>query len=161
MLVKVRKGDTTGWGMVETFQVYRYGNHGTVTITGLVGADGKLTESYVFRGGEFIPASQIDEEMGIEKYIKAKKPFYMKLSEGFPVRVKASIDYTTGECVIDKSSCEVFQVSGREMSLNYGSVKLTRLLNIPDKMNVLMENVIKEVANCKGNRVAYIKSRFR
>lgn len=161
MLVKVRKGETSGWGMVETFQVYRYGNHGTVTITGLVGADGRLTESYVYRGGEFIPASQIDEEMGVEKYIKAKKPFYMRLSEGFPVRVKASIDYSTGECVIEKSTCEIFQVTGRELSLNYGSVRMTRLLNIPDKMNALMENVIREVANCKGNRVAYIKSRFR
>lgn len=161
MLVKVRKGEETGWGMVESFQVYRYGDHGTVTITGLVGSDGKLTESYVYRGGDFIPASQIEEEMGVDKYIKAKKPFYMKLSEGFPVRVKASIDYTTGECVWEKSSCEVFKVTGRELSLNYGSVRLTRILDIPEKMNPLMENIIREVANCKGNRLSYIKSRFR
>lgn len=161
MLVKVRKGENTGWGMVETFQVYRYGNHGTVTVTGIVGRDGKLAESYVYRGDEFIPASQIDEEMGVEKYIKAKKPFYMRLSDGFPVRVRASIDYVTGECIMDKSSCEIFQVSGRDTSLNYGSVKMTRVLNLPESIGALTENLIKEVANCKGNRVTYIKSRFK
>lgn len=161
MRVKLKKGETTGWGMVETFQTYRYENHGTITVTAVVRGDGELAESFVYRGGDFIPASQIDNEIGIEKYIAAKKPFYMKLSDGFIVKIKAWVDYSKGKCDLSKSSFEVYSVADKDIAVNTGTLLLTRVLNVPDTMTSLMNSLIRDVADCRGKRVQYIKSRFR
>ena len=160
MKVKIKKNKNGEWAMVETFQVYRYGNSGAITITGIVNTIGELTGSYVYRKEDFIPASQIEEEMGIEKYLNAKKPFYMKLSDGFVVKVRAAMNFSTRACDFSKSSCELYKVIGKEMGVTTGQLTLTRILEIPETLSELQTKLIKDVAECNGNRLEYIKSRF-
>lgn len=160
MKVKIKKNKNGEWAMVETFQVYRYGNSGAITITGIVNTIGELTGSYVYRKEDFIPASQIEEEMGIEKYLNAKKPFYMKLSDGFVVKVRAAMDFSTRVCDFSKSSCELYKVIGKEMGVTTGQLTLIRILEIPETLSELQTKLIKDVAECNGNRLEYIKSRF-
>lgn len=160
MNVKIKKDKNNEWGMVESFQVYKYDTHGTITATAIVGVNGELVKPFCYRKEEFIPASQIEEEMGIDKYLTAKKPFYSKVSEGFPVKIVSAIDFITGEIDKKKSYCDVFMVSSTKVAVNSGSIALSRVLNKPRSLELLCEDLIERVASCKGNREVFLKSRF-
>lgn len=160
MKVKIKKDKNNEWAMVESFRVYRYDGKGTITVTGIVDTTGRMSKPYCYKKMEYLPASQIEEEMGIEKYITAKKPFYSKLSDGFPVKVVAHIDFISGEVNMDKSYCELYTVSSRELSVDKGTLGLSRILNVSDDLHKLCEQLISMVAECKGNRENYLKSRF-
>lgn len=161
MKVNVRKGKTTGWGLTETFQVYRYADTGSISVTVVVGQDGRMAEPYVFRGGEFIPARVIHEEMGVEKYLTAKKPFYCKLQDGFVVRIKAGLNFNTGEYLPEKSSYDIYNATSSDMGVDKGVLTLTRILEITDYARELMENLTREVASCRGDREKFLLSRFK
>lgn len=160
MNVKIKKDKNNDWGMVESFQVYRYDSHGTITATVIVGVNGEIVKPYCFRKEEFIPASQIEEEMGIEKYIAAKKPFYSKVSEGFPVKIVAYIDFITGEIDRKKSYCDMFTVASTKVAVNSGSMCLSRILNMTESLERLCDGLIENVASCRGNREKFLKSRL-
>lgn len=161
MNLNIRKGESGEWGFVESFENYRYNDKGTVTVLLVVTHEGKLSTPYVFRGGDFIPASVIHEEMGIEKYLKAKKPFYSRLSDGFIVKLKAGTDFLSGEHVPENTSYEVYQISKTvAVSVNQGRLTVRKLLEIPDKVKDLMTELAVEVAKCKGNRETFLLSRI-
>lgn len=161
MEVTIRKSKDNQWGFVETFNVYRYLECGSVTVTVVVTQEGKLATPYVLRGEEFIPAKQIEEELGLEKYIKAKKPFYCNLADGFIVSIKAGVNYVTGEFLPDTSNYIVYSLSEKSnMTTNSGVLHLKRVLNIPEQIDTLMMKLSKEVASCLGDRYNYLKSRI-
>lgn len=160
MDLNIKKGESNIWGFAETFQIYRYDDKGTITVTLVVSHEGRLSNPYVFRGGDFVPASQIHEEMGIQKYLKAKKPFYSRLSDGFIVKLRVGTNFLTGEYIPETSVHDVFEISKTSVQVNSGKLTVRRLLEIPDKVKELMEELSKEVAKCKGDRETFLISRF-
>lgn len=161
MKLTIRKSKDDKWGFVETYSSYSYLLKGSITVTVGVTVDGTLTKPYVLRGEEFIPLSQIEEEMGIEKYIKAKKPFYSLLSDGFIVQLKVGLDFRTGEYLPDKSCYTVYKVTDKKViSPIECELSLVRILDTTDKLNELMENLGREVASYKGDRATFLRARF-
>lgn len=161
MKLTIRKSKDDKWGFVETYSSYSYLLKGSITVTVGVTVDGTLTKPYVLRGEEFIPLSQIEEEMGIEKYIKAKKPFYSLLSDGFIVQLKVGLDFRTGEYLPDKSCYTVYKVTDKKViSPIECELSLVRILDTTDKLNELMENLGKEIASYKGDRATFLRARF-
>ena len=162
MKVSIRKGETTGWGVVEQYKEYIYGDRVALTLVTMIGSDGKLAEPYVFRGGEFVPAGEIEEQFGIERYLTAKKPFYCMLSDGFIVRMRISMFRGAGYTYDpEKSVFEVFTASSRDVSVNSGTLTLKPVLEVPDHVKELLEGIAKEVCEYGINRRDFLVSRCR
>lgn len=162
MELVIRKSNNNEWGFVEVYSPYRYTDSGNISITVGIDREGKLKEPYVLRGGSFIPLSEIDKEMGISKYIKAKKPFYCMLKDGFIVTLKISLNFLTGELELDKSSYLVYMVSGTvAVNDREGRLKLTRILEVPESIDTLVNGIMGEIAALKGDREAFLRMRFR
>lgn len=100
MELKVRNSKDNEWGFVEGFKVWRWDNKGYVEAVVGVTVDGNFTKPYVRRGGDFIPLSEIEESIGIDKYIKAKKPFYSLLKDCFVVRVRVGMNFLQGKQMV-------------------------------------------------------------
>lgn len=161
MKVTIRKSKDDKWGFVETYSVYSYLNKGSVTVTVGVTVDGTLTKPYVLRGEEFIPLSQIDEEMGIEKYIKAKKPFYSLLSDGFIAQLKVGVDFLTGEYLPDKSCYTIYKIANKKVVSSVEcELSLVRLLDTTDKLNDLMISLSNEIATYKKDKELFLRKRL-
>lgn len=160
MEVTIRKDKNNVWGFVEAFNIYRYIEKGTITVTVIVTPEGKLSAPYVLRGETFIPLSQIEKEMGIEKYIKAKKPIYSRLQDGFIAKIKAGYNYETDEFVEESSMYSVYSIADKNIQDNEGVLTLSPILEIPDKLDMLMKNLSREVAECSAERYNYLKGRL-
>lgn len=161
MEVTIRKDKNDKWCFVETFNVYNYLDKGNITVTVGISPEGKLVTPYILRNDTFIPLSVIEEEMGINKYIKAKKPFYCNLSDGFIASIKVGVDFKTGELLKDKTTYSVFSIASRDDVLsNTTKLHLSRILEVPEQVNELMFNVANEIAKCKGDREAYLRGRI-
>ena len=152
MKIVIRKSKDNQWGFVETFDYYRYGSTGSISVTVGITPDGKFAKSYIYRGEDFVLSEEIEKEMGIEKYIKAKKPFYSRLSDGFVATVKAGVNFDKGELILEKSDYVVYSISGmngiERVSQRECSLQLIRLLEIPDQVDVLMKELIVQLASC-------------
>lgn len=159
-VVNVRCSKDNMWGFPETFKKYSYEGVGYVEIVGVVTPEGKLSEPFVFRGGEFIPASQIDSEMGIEKYIKAKKPFYSRLNDGFIVTIRAGADFTKKEFLPERTSYTVYRIEMVNGDNSNAQIRLVSILEVPGQVCEMLMNLAMEVAGCWGDRAAYLRSRF-
>lgn len=161
MEVKVKKSTDGVWGFVESFQVYRYNGKGSINVLTCITPDGDIAEPYVYRGGEFIPAEVVDQEMGIERYIWAKKPFYCKISDGIIAYVKAGIDFETGELLRNKSSFSIYMM-GEKMDMSYdkGVVQLHEIFET-ERIKSLMDGVINKIFSSGEDRSKFLKSRFR
>ena len=160
MNVKVRKSAGNEWGMLETYKIYSYGDCVRIRLTTIVTPDGRFAEPFVFRGDEFIPASQIDGEMGLEKYTKAKKPFYVKLQDGFIVYMDAGYSFSTGEFLPEKSHSSIMKVVSRSLSTSDGSLGLSQVLEMPEQVVKLMVELSKELVGYGADRLEFMKSRF-
>lgn len=161
MKVTIRKSKNNEWGFVEGYSQYRYLGKGSITVTVGITVDGKMTIPYILRGEEFIPLKQIDEEMGIDKYIKAKKPFYSLLSDGFIAQLKVGLDYETGEYLPDKSCYNVYKIVGKKViSPIECELNLVRLLETTDKINDLMISLSREIASYKGDKELFLRERM-
>lgn len=162
MILNIRKSKDNVWGFPETFKKYSYDGIGYVEVNAVVTTDGELSAPYVYRAEQFIPASKIDEEMGIEKYIKAKKPFYSLLNDGFVVTIRAGVDFINKKHLPEKTSYSVYNISKlSSKDINSGSIQLVGILELPENVKSLLDKLSVQVAECNGNRVAYLKSRFR
>lgn len=161
MEVKVKKSSDGEWGFVESFQVYRYYGKGSINVLTCITPDGEIAEPYIYRGGEFIPARVVDREIGIERYVWAKKPFFCKLSDGFIAYVKAGIDFETGGFLENKSSFSVYAM-GEKMDMSYdrGVVQLHEIFEITDRVKEIMSPIIRSICSTGEDRVRFLKSRF-
>lgn len=161
MIINARKSKDNVWGFPETFKKYSYEGIGYVEVTAVVNPLGELASPYVYRGEQFIPAAKIDEEMGIEKYIKAKKPFYCLLNEGFIVTIRAGVDFLNKEYLPDKTSYSVYNICNfSNTDINSASIHLVGILELPENVKYLLDRLSQQVAECYGDRVAYLKGRF-
>ena len=106
------KGYQVGFAEQYTQRYYRNADdvrYTTYKVKFTADIQGNFSEPYVARGGIFVPAHVIHNEMGIDKYIKAKKVFYSVLDKDMCI-VSATIyrNIDTGELIYDKSSFHLF-----------------------------------------------------
>lgn len=161
MELKVRESKTNEWGFVEGFKKWNYLNKGYIEAVVGVTVSGSFTVPYVYRKDEFLPASVIDKEIGIDKYIKAKKPFYSLLSDGFVVKIRAGMDFITGELIENGSSFEVYTVNTR-IGRKGDKVPMMRVREVPDNIVTLMnDKLIPELAKCGGDREIFLRLRMQ
>lgn len=163
MRLKLRCSDGGKFGFVETFLPYNY-ILGAVRVVALVKVGQGLAEPYIYRKGVFEPASVIDEEMGIEKYIKAKKPFYSVLGTGNAI-IEARVAYEReGGTLVEKSSHYSLYIpvkgSMEIMGNNAYSVVANRLSNITPEIDSWALNLMKDIAKTQQNRAEFLKARF-
>lgn len=161
MILKIKPSGKDGvWGFVEEFKTYLYDDTGYVKV--LVGIDKSFNFSkpYVYRKNDFVLASGIDKEMGIEKYIKAKKPFYSMLSDGIIAEIRAGLNYKTGEFLPNKTDytihkpLETMEVNGRLV------IKTSAVKEFTPELNEFMMLMAKKVSECGGDRDVFLRSRF-
>ena len=161
MLLKIRKSKDNVWGFPESFSVYNYEGVGYIKILGVITPMGTLAQPYVFRAETFIPASVIEEEMGIEKYLKAKKPFYCLLSDGFIAEIRTGVDFVNNKYLPEKSSFNIYMVArSSEASINDGAIQLINVLEIPEKVTLLMSRISEGIAASGGDRATFLRSRM-
>lgn len=161
----VRHGKDNQYGYVENFSIYAFGDTGNISMTiGVEIVDGKcqLKEPYVFRGGMFIPLSQIEEEMGIEKYIKAKKPFYCLLKGGFIVSLKIGTNFVTKEFIPDKSQYTIHVVSAtKDVNEKESKLILNTVMEVPEVLDKSILKLMEDIAPFGRDREAFLRSRLK
>lgn len=158
MILKVRMNKYGAWGFLEKYSQYQYGSSGYVRAITSVTRDGKLSPAYVFKGEDFIDVCDIDESIGLDKYIKAKKPFYSKIGEGFVVVLKAEVDFVTKEYFPEKSTYEVFEVNGIPMNLEKG-VPFKRIIDVPREFDEIVKEPMRILGESFGDRYEFLKGR--
>jgi len=159
MLVKAKCSRSKDWGFVEKFEVYRYDTRGYVKALTSVTSEGKLAPAYVFRGEEFISLQEIDEEVGIDRYIKAKKPFYSKLKEGFLVVLKAQIDFADRVYIPEKSTFEVYTLNGTPNNIEKG-LPFKKVLDVPKEFADIVAEPLRILGESFGDREEFLRRRM-
>lgn len=160
--LKIRRSEENTWGFVESFKTYFCEDTGSITVLVCINNKGEFAEPYVLRGNHFIKASQIDSEMGISKYINAKKPFYSMLSDGFVAQVKVALNTVTNEIIPERSGFTVYKADSKNLETDSsGELNISRVIQVPKHIDELMVVLQKDLALCKGDREAFLKSRFR
>lgn len=161
MELTIRKGEGNIWGFVEVFKTYRFCESGSITVTLGVTSEGEFTTPYILRSGKFIPLSEVEGDVGLEAYMKAKKPIYSLLSDGFIITLKCCVNYVTGDFIKDKSKYDIYSIV-KTTPVNATEAKLStvRLLEIPDNLDELAEKLMKKVVETGIDRVEFLRKRF-
>lgn len=164
MKVTLRSDRNNKLGFVEKYSHYFYEDR-RVTVLCMADVGGYFSEPYVLRGDEFIPAAQIEEEMGLEKYLKAKKPFYSVIGTGNIV-VSAKIAMTLGEnktyipeksvyglYFLDKNSLK--PLGSGEWEANLKKVSATN-----EQLEAWFHELGRKFVECGNDRGVFLRSRF-
>ena len=164
MKVTLKSDRNNRLGFVEKYHQYFY-DHRKISVLCMADVGGYFSEPFVMRGEEFIPAAQIEEEMGLEKYIKAKKPFYSVIGTG-NVIVSAKIAMTLGENpeYLPENSAYALYYIDKSSLVNKGSgvweANLKRVPATSDKIEQWFHEIGKKFAECGNDREVFLKSRF-
>lgn len=162
MQLKVRKSKDDVWCFVEEYSTYHYSCGGNVKLVVGIGSNGVIREPLIYRGEEFVPLSEASKEVKISRYIKAKKPFYCPIQDSFIVSMKVSLNYLTGEFIPDKSSYIVYSVSSKsDIGDREGTLHLSRILQVPEKVDSLVIGLMKRIAALKGSREEFFNMRIQ
>lgn len=159
MLVKAKCSKTKEWGFVEKYESYRYNGKGYVKALTSVTNEGKLAPVYVYRGEEFISLPVIDEEVGVDRYLKAKKPFYSKLKEGFLVVLKAEVDFVERTFIPEKSTFEVYTLNGTPSNIEKG-LPFKKVLDVPKEFADVVEEPLRVLGESFGDREEFLRRRM-
>jgi len=158
MLIKARVDKNGEWGFLEKYEWYKYYNTGHIKALVGITLDRKLTPAFVYKGKEFIPIEDIDNTVGLNKYIKAKKPFYSKVKDCFIVELKAAVDFTTGEYIPEKSSFELYTPNGNANKA--GELPFKRVLDVPAEFRNFVEDPLRLLGESLGDREKFLRSRM-
>lgn len=160
MIIQTRV-ENKEWCFLEKFSKYVRGSKALVTaLTSIDRETGEIGRAYVARGGEFVPLERIDEEVGIDRYIKAKKPFYSKLKGNFIVVMRVRVDILTGEYNEEGSTYELYLVNGNPMDYSK-SLPFKRVRDVPKEFDAFMKEPMRVLAESRGNREKFLRSRLR
>lgn len=159
MLVKTRCSKNKEWGFLEKYEKYQYGKTGYVKALTAVTMDKCLAPAYVFRGDDFVPLQVIDEEVGIDKYIKAKKPFYSKIKEGFVVVLKAEVDFVNKIYYPEKSTYEVYTMNGNPVDVKSG-LPFKKVLDLPKEFDNVVKEPLRLLGESFGDREKFLRGRI-
>lgn len=164
MKVTLRSDKDNRLGFVEKYAHYFYEDR-RVSVLGMAEVGGYFSEPYVLRGEEFIPAAQIEEEMGISKYLKAKKPFYSVIGTGNIV-VSAKIAMTMGEKKVyipEKSVYGLYFLDKNSLKpLGNGEweANLKKVSSTNERLEAWFHQLGEQFVQCGHNRELFLKSRF-
>lgn len=168
MQLQLKKDKNDRWGFVDIFKVYGYTTSQNVTrkridLKSIITPEGILSEPYVFRSGEFIKASTIDKEMGIGKYIKAKKPIYNLLTDGFLAFTSVMLVYKQGIWTLspELSSFNIYKITDLKTSINEATATITMVNDLPEQMELVKSNIYNVISNTIDNRELFLKARFK
>lgn len=161
MKIKVRRSlvSPNEWGFVESFNKYQYFEKGSITVVTSVTPERKLSMPYGFKKGDFVPLTEIRDGVGIERYMKAKKPIYSLLSDGFIVKTKVCMNFNKGIYLPEGSVFDVYTVLTKDIDGDSGYVYLKKVLDVPDAVVKLMDDLNREIASCAGDRVKFLSKR--
>lgn len=159
MIVKARKSKNNEWGLLEKYEAYRHFDKGYIKAITAVTVGKSLAPCYVYRGEEFIPISQIEDEVGLSKYIKAKKPFYFKAKEGFLVVLKARVDFRNKVYIPEESTFEVYTVNGSPSNIDDG-IPFKRVLDVPEEFKDVVKEPLRILGESFGDKEKFLKSRL-
>lgn len=159
MIIKTRRSENNEWGFVEKYETYRYCDGGHVSALTSVTMNGTLAPAYVFRGGKFIPLKDIDEEVGLNRYIAAKKPFYSKIKEGFVVMLTAKVDFRNGIYLPDESTYEVYTMNGVPGDITKG-IPFKKVLDVPKEFATIVKEPLRLLGESMGDREKFLRSRI-
>lgn len=158
MELKIKKSRDNKWGFVEAFKKWKYLNPvGYIEVVVGVDTKGQFTKPYVFRGEEFVSLKSINEEMGIEKYINAKKPFYSLLEDCFVAKLRVYVNFDTGEYIEEKSTYDVYSVVGFDGD-KVGFTK--RIREVPEAIDTCMKKLMKELSESYNSREEFLLKRL-
>lgn len=161
MKIKLRKA-SNGWGVVEKHDIYTYTNATTVTHIYRLG-----TAPVVHRGQRFLSLQVIEEEMGIDKYLRAKKTFYSVIdnreNDGPLVEVKVRYSYGDNYELIDPeiksiSFLDILYTEGDSAIVKKVPLDSTKIFN---KFHKDLEILLKSKASRKDfllSRLEYLDS---
>jgi len=159
MLVKVRSDKNNTWGFLERYETYQYRGIGYVKALVGVTVDKGLTPVWVFKGYEFISLETIDETVGINKYIKAKKPFYSRVSDCFIVELKAGVDFKNKKYYPEKSTFELYMLNGKPVG-DGKTLPFKKVLDVPQEFRSIVEEPLKLLGESLGDREKFLRSRL-
>ena len=159
MIVKTRKDKHNEWGFLEKYQSYNHMGNGYIKALVGVTLDKKLTPVFVYKGSEFVPLEEIENTMGIEKYIKAKKPFYSKVKNCFVVELKAVVNFRTKEYFPEKSTFDVYTVNEITGNIDEG-LPFKRVMGVPNEFRAVVEEPLRLLGESFGDRNKFLRSRL-
>jgi hypothetical protein len=163
MFIKLKADDDGNFAFVEKYKPYRY-TEGAIKLFMLVDAGVGMTEPVVFRGNKFIPIREIEKEMGIDKYIKAKKPFYSQLGNGnLIVSMNIAFDLQTYELVEEKSHYQAYTVvrDSLRFTKEGWSVNARMLRSSSLVLDDWFKGLAKEIAKTGFDRESFLKLRMK
>ena len=159
MKVKVRmstKDLFIKWGLVEKFGFYKYKNEGYIESLACVTVEGRFVKPRIMKGEKFLVPTEVD----IDNYIKAKKPFYSILDEGFIMNLKAGINYDTGEFLEDKSTAMVYKIISEKPQGTSGYAIATPVSEVPEVVIEMAKGLMKELVEAGEDRKAFLMKRL-
>lgn len=159
MILKAKCSKSKEWGFVEKYDVYRYNSKGYVKALTSVTMEGELAPVFAFKGEEFVPLGIIDTEVGIDRYLKAKKPFYAKLNKGFLVVLKANVDFANRVYIPEESTFEVFTINGNPGDLSKG-IPFKRVLDVPKEFAEIVKEPLRILGESFGDREVFLRGRI-
>ena len=159
MLVKARCSNSNEWGFLEKYETYQYDKKGYIKAIVSVTMEGKLAPVYAFRSGEFIPLSTIDEEVGIDRYIKAKKPFYSKVRDGFLVVLKAEVNFKDKEYYPERATYDVYTPNVASSDATKG-LPFKKVLDVPKEFENIVREPLKLLGESFGDREKFLRGRL-
>lgn len=159
MILKLKKSLDGKYGYVEKYKSYRYNSEGYIEVLCSITIDGDFSPLYAFKGEKFVPLKEIEETVGIDKYLKAKKPIYSLINEGFVVSLRVPVDYKN-EIVKEGYSYNVYVVNDISSNITNGEIALKSVLNVPETFKNILNNPIKVIGGTFGDRLAFLRSRI-
>ena len=163
MRLNLKCSEDGKFGFVETYKPYSY-SAGAVSMRVLANAGGYIAEPYVFRGGLFVPAEEIEQEMGIVKYLRAKKPFYSVLGTGnVIIDMRVAFQFNTYDYIEESSRFKLYGVVKDTLvqdKNNEWSVELRRFTARNKELDDWLRTLAVKVATMGWDREEFLKSRF-
>lgn len=164
MKIKLKCDKNNRLGFVEKYTQYFYEDR-QISVLGMANVGNYFSEPYVFRGEEFIPAAQIEDEIGIEKYVRAKKPFYSVIGTGnIIVSAKISMSLDKPSIYIpEKSMFNLYYLdkdSIVQKSNTEWEAKLRRLSATNESLEKWFKSLGEKFVESGNDRELFLKSRF-
>ena len=160
--IKVKVDNESRWGFVESYRVWRnYLNKGYIEVLAGISPAGEFTQNYIWRGGEFVSVSEATKDVSLDRYLKAKKPFYSLLSEGFIAKIRVGYDFNEGKILEKSSDYEIYKIGDEStFSKMDGELPMMRVREVnPIIVSLINRKLSKEIADCGTDRHKFISKR--
>lgn len=167
MNIDLRVDRNGNFAFVETFKVYEYRGEGTIDVLAVPDTTmNRLPMPYVMRGETYIPSNVIEQEMGIEKYVVAKKPIYSLVTGDRPfiIRAKVGIRYDDNAYLKEKSTYNIYvrnpNVPIEPQAGDRYLMRTRELLSRDEQIDAWLDSIGESIVKYGTNRAEFLKSRM-